>query len=241
MTPHEINERARAALCCPHTNLVELLIKEKPGIVFDIGALTGGYIQYWLDLGATKVHAFEPVPWNFAAMSATWGSNKNVKLHQVGISDRAESIKGALVYNAHTLARPGEVKLPEAAEHPGQKFDFELMPIDSFMLMNGIKSVSFIKLDVDGYEPKALRGMAATLAVHRPAFMIELSGLPEALGESSAGMIDFLYAAGYKICTMDSRVCENPHVVMDYYPHHTSFDVCAVPNERILAAWQRVK
>lgn len=240
MNQHEINQRNVKALCRPHTRLIDELLVENPGIVLDLGACDGGYVQHWLDGGATEVHAFEPTPWHFDVLKKAFKKNKRVFPHMIAVSDKAGRVEGALVFNAHTLALPGQTTLAEAAENPGRKFDFDLTTVDAFVMKQGIRAISLIKLDVDGYEPAALRGMQNVLAAFRPPIMIELSGLPKALGENCAAMIDFLYAQGYKICTMDGEVCDNPHAVMEYYPWHTSFDVAALPIENIPAKWPRV-
>lgn len=234
MTQHEINQRNVAALCRSHTNYVDGHLREVGGVTLDIGAFEGGYIEHWLGCGAAKVVAFEPVPWNFDVLQKRFKGDKRVLPVQIGISDKPGRIEGAMVYGAHTLLKAGgNSTMTEASENRGRKFDFDLTTIDSFVIKSGLKNISFIKLDVDGYEFHALRGMGSTLDVFRPVLMLELSGLPEKLGENSAAMVDWIYAHGYKVCTMDGEVCDSPHNVMPYYPYHSSFDVAVVPAEKI--------
>lgn len=225
-------------LCRPHTNLVERLLKERPGAVLDIGAHIGGYFQYWLDNGATRIAGFEPVPWLFYAMAAKWGDHRSVELYCLAASDYEVSVRGAKLYGTYTINTPGETDMELAIDPANRSFDFQAIKIDDWRVGTQFtEPIALIKLDVDGYEPKALRGMKYTLTTHRPPIMLELSGLPEKLGDSCQGMIDWLYGRDYRICTMDGQVCPNVATVMKYYPFHTSFDVCAVPAERIKSYW----
>lgn len=223
--------------------LVDRVLRERPGAVcIDIGANVGEYVGYCLERGASRVHAFEPVPWVFEALTSAWGQNPRVALNRCGISDAAGPHINCRILNAHTLAPIDgtALKLAVALEDRGP-FNFSTVTLDQYVKDAGLGQVDFIKLDVDGYEPAALRGMADVLAVFRPVVMIELSFLPRALGESCEAMIDGIYRAGYKLCTMTGEVCEDPLVVLEGFPWRTSFDMAMIPNERIASDWPRVR
>ena len=224
-------------------DLVERLFAERPGSVcVDIGANVGKYVGYCLERGASLVHAFEPVPWVFDALTTAWGHDSRVRLHKLAISDRAETRRGCRIHNAHTLAVPGELARPLAlALEDKGAFDFESTTLDRYFDSETSHVVDFIKLDVDGYEPRALAGMARTLAQCRPIVMIELSFLPKALGDNCEAMIDGIYRAGYKLCTMDGYVCEDQLIVLEAFPWRSSFDMVMVPVERVRAEWPRIR
>ena len=242
-TLHEqIRVLTNRALHRPGHALVERVLRERPGgVCIDVGSNLGGYVGFCLDRGASVVHAFEPVPWVFDQLVAVWGGEPRVMLSKLGVSDRAETHYGCRIHNAHTLAAPADLamKLDHALEDRGP-FDFHTTTLDRYVEFESLERVDFIKIDVDGYEPAVLRGAAATLARFRPAVMIEISFLPRALGESCESMIDWIYRAGFKLCTMGGDVCEDPLFVLEGFPWRTSFDMVMIPNERIAADWPRV-
>lgn len=221
-------------------SLVERLLRERPGVVIDIGANVGGFIPTWFGNGATEVHAFEPVPWIFEEMKRQYGADRRCHLRQIAISDTAARIDGVQLCGAFTLAKPAEAKMDLALEDRGP-FTIHTETLDSYVRNNKLAGLSLIKLDVDGYEFHALRGMSYVAATTRVPIMIELSFLPRALGQSCESMVQWIYSAGYKLCTMDGEVCEDPLLVMEAYPWRTSFDMVAVPPERIGADWARVR
>lgn len=227
-------------LCRRSTDLVERLLRERPGVVIDIGAHQGGYFGYWLEHGASRVIGFEPVPWHYEKAYSRWADDRRVDLHCLAVGEKAEEVRDALVYNCHTIAVKGQTPLEEAAENKGRHFNFSVVSLDAWLEQNGPPWVAMVKLDVDGYEPAALRGMRGLLLGDKPPIMLELSGLPKAFGEDCGGMIQGLYDHGYYICTMTGEVCETPAMVMQHYPWHTSFDVMAVPTGRIGANWPRI-
>lgn len=224
----------------PGIKLVEQLVRERPGVVIDIGANIGGFIPTWLGMGATAVHAFEPVPWVFDEMERIYGNDPRCHLRQIAISDITARIENVQICGAHTLARPQEAKMDLALEDRGP-FTMHTETLDSYVRLHALTPLSLIKLDVDGYEFHALRGMSYVAATTRVPIMIELSFLPRALGQSCESMVQWIYSAGYKLCTMDGEVCEDPLLVMEAYPWRTSFDMVAVPPERIGADWPRVR
>jgi len=240
-TPHEqIRQIVNVALLRSDLSFLNaVLTKMKPGFVaIDIGTNEGGFTNHWLMHGAGTVHAFEPVPAVFKRLYANFGTNRNVVLNNLAVSDRKGVVRGVQILGAHTLADPRIAKMDIALEDTGP-FDMETTTLDSYAA--SLPQIDFIKLDVDGYEFHALRGMAGVLAKHRPPVMIELSFLPRKLGESCESMIDWIYAAGYKLCTMHGEVCDDPLYVLEAFPWRTSFDMLAIPNEQIASNWPRIR
>jgi hypothetical protein len=78
----------------------------------------------------------------------------------------------------------------------------ELRSIDSFAFSN----VSFIKIDVEGYEDEVLEGARLTIARHRPVIMIEIQGgypfierAPPEIQTKVAATRALLAGMGYKV------------------------------------------
>lgn len=241
MTPHEqLRDITNRALLRSDFTCVDYCLAGRPHpLVIDIGTNTGGFIPHWFGQGAREVHAFEPVPAVFDELKKHYGHDPRVVLNQLAVSDAVRRIEGVQILNAHTLAPAATTKLAVALEDTGP-FTIHTTTLDGYLKAKNLRA-DFIKLDVDGYEPMALRGMRQTLMATRPPIMIELSFLPRALGESVEAMIDGLYALEYKLCTMSREVCEEPLFVLEAFPWRTSFDMVAVPNETISSSWPRVR
>lgn len=235
-TAHEqIRALVNKALASPTMNLPDFLMATKPGsVILDIGANEGGMVEYFLQRGASKVYAFEPVPSIYLKMADRFKGDPRVEANMIGFSDKCGKLTGVSLLNAYTLGRKGEYGLPVSKESPPDAFDVDLLTVD-FFLETGftppLPAIDFIKLDVDGYEFHALRGMEKTLAKYQPAVMIELSFLPATIGENCEAMVRWIYAHGYSLCTMDGRVCFEPRQVLEAYPWHTSFDMMMLPTE----------
>ena len=70
-----------------------------------------------------------------------------------------------------------------------------------------VECVHFIKLDVDGYEQKVIRGAANILARFRPTLLIELSHYTLAeVGDSLGDLVSQLLALDYMIQADDAAV-----------------------------------
>lgn len=128
----------------------------------DLGAYKGDTIDSFL--GMTKgrfdvIHAFEPDPKNFAALKKHSAElkYKNIFLHEYAVSNKTgnECFQG----------------LGGRASHlSGEGYNVSCMRLDD---MQELKP-TFIKMDVEGAEEKALLGAARTIAEYRPKMQISL-------------------------------------------------------------------
>lgn len=158
----------------PHTTK---LVKEivKPGDkVIDAGASIGYFTNQLARQAGEKgyVYAFEPTPNMFALLSKNVEANKftNVKLHNLALWSSEKTIN----VNGNALGR-NNVK--------GIKLDDILKgPID------------FIKMDIDGSEPEALKGMTRIIE-NSPNLKMVIEYYPayiEKLGNKPQEMLDIL-------------------------------------------------
>lgn len=70
--------------------------------------------------------------------------------------------------------------------------------LDEYLLKKNIDKISLIKIDIEGSEYYALKGMHNTLVKFRPAVMIELDpDIQKLAGQSSELIIQFFSAIGY--------------------------------------------
>ena len=130
-----------------------------PGdVVFDIGANSGAHTLHFAQIVGNlgRVLAFEPTNYAFGRLRANLDLNSSLEsrteLHQIA------------------FASPQDVTLrTELHSTTGAKF----MSLDEFVNLNGIDRLDFIKLDVDGDEPRIISGALETLKRFHPSILME--------------------------------------------------------------------
>lgn len=136
----------------------------RPGSIFlDIGCYSGLFSIAAVKLGA-KAYGFEPMEENRRQIDINKKRNQvDFIVYPVAVSSKGG--KGELAYNP-------KVKLTAGASldrKSGPKRSVDLVTIDGYCFRN----VSCIKIDIEGHEPQALRGMRETLKRERPSLIIE--------------------------------------------------------------------
>jgi FkbM family methyltransferase len=198
--------------------------------VLDVGANIGGFIPMWLEQGATTIHAVEPVPECYDQLVATYADDPRVHCHPLGVSSVPGKLTDVNIFNCWTLQPEASTSLARALEFVGKPpFNVELTTIDDLLLRTHFKP-DFIKIDVDGYEPKALRGARDYIVSRRPLIMLELSYLPSVIGDCCECMIRELYGLGYILTRLNGgKRLPTVRDVMRIFPWDTSFDVICEP------------
>lgn len=176
----------------------------QPGhTVLDVGANVGCHTMLLSRLvgDSGTVIAFEPMPQAFAKLSRNLSLNpwaRNVRLERLALS----ALSGQRINAAFKTSWPlfGSPK-------PAQRDSITTETLDTYSSKSKIERVDFIKLDVDGYERKVLRGATNTLKTFRPTLLIELSHYTLAeVGDSLRDLVSDLLARGYVIQADDAAV-----------------------------------
>jgi FkbM family methyltransferase len=155
--------------------------------VLDIGANYAYYTERLSKLVPQgRVYAFEPIPFTYdvAAMLVKKLKLKNVDLYQKGVGQKTEVLKFSVpkmgfgsisAGQAHVSGRNDDmVKGSEYfVSEQNAEFDCQVVDIDSFLLP-ALKKLSFIKIDIEGAEYFALKGMEKTLEKFKPVILIEI-------------------------------------------------------------------
>ena len=185
------------------TKFVKTHLQES-NVFLDLGANVGWYTLLASTIVGPSghIHAFEPRGETKDYLSKTILLNQLgglVTLHEKGISDVNE--KGVLSWGRGT-------------ENPGSSFvtvypsagDFVRQPIDLITIDDlKLPRVDFIKLDIEGSEPKAIGGAAQLLARDRPIMLCELNPIAMQV-VSSISPNDFLArltGLGYRAFIVD--------------------------------------
>jgi FkbM family methyltransferase len=202
----------------------------------DIGANTGLYAGKLLSQG-WEVWAMEPVPDMFDKTVEAHGTNPKAHLFKLAISDREEVIKDVSVQSCWTLVPDGTAGLSRSIEYLGKPtFDLQCTTIDEFCRTHGENGEplvpGFIKLDVDGYELKALRGGVKTILARRPPILCELNCYINKLGQSPEEFVKLVTETlNYRFVSMDGKVEMTTWAEIEpQWPYHSSYDVMLTPN-----------
>jgi FkbM family methyltransferase len=130
-------------------------------VVWDVGANVGLYtllFSKWV--GATgEVVAFEPVPSCFADLSRCTDGNGNVRVLNLGLGDADARLPMYLADDdegtTHTFV--------SARGADRQVAELEVRPGDAIRSTMGLRVPNVMKIDVEGFELEALRGLDETL------------------------------------------------------------------------------
>jgi FkbM family methyltransferase len=141
--------------------------------VLDIGANIGCTAILFGEM-AHVVHAFEPSPSTFALLkrNVDRASLANVSLHNVGLGETP----GRFTLTFAPSNRAGGFVSDQTQASTGHAVEnIEIRRLDDVVPSLGAPPVDFIKIDVEGFEARVLRGASVTLAACRPLVVLELN------------------------------------------------------------------
>ena len=208
----------------------------EPGMtVLDIGANIGAHALHLAKLVGPggKVIAFEPTQWAYGKLCANLALNEALATRVVAVQAfLAEDAGDGEIGRIHA-------SWPLDAEDVHPKLRGRRMPtkgamtttLDGF-LKDHDGTIGFIKIDVDGYECRVLRGAMKTLRRHRPVLVMELS--PYILterGSSLEELLGLVKEAGYEIAHMASGrpLPEDPDKLAAMVPDGAGINFIARP------------
>jgi FkbM family methyltransferase len=158
------------------TRIFEKYIK-KDDVVLEGGAFIGLH-SVKLSKLSNKLVCFEPLSYSSQLLLHNLSLNncKNVEVYTCGLGNKIETAKFIFSLNGN----PGCSSLEKnpGAINPGayvwdplqeEKYNVPLLTIDSLKL----DKLNFIKLDVEGYEPKIIEGGIKTIKKFRPVIVLE--------------------------------------------------------------------
>lgn len=150
-----------------------------PGdVVLDCGANIGVFVRASLNAGASKVIAIEPAPENIEALKRNFApeiSSGQVIVYPKGVWDKDDLL--SINVDEHNSAADSFVIHPEHATQSTVKFP--LTTIDKLVHELNLPRVDFIKMDIEGAEPKALTGARETIAKYHPRMAISVYHVPD--------------------------------------------------------------
>lgn len=145
-------------------------LKKEP-IVLDVGANVGHHSLFASTI-ATRVHAFEPFPLVASKISEKITRNdiSNITIHPTGLGESEQK----LPYFPPTSNNLGTGSFHKSSS-TSTILEFQIVRGDDYLSSIGVPKVDFIKIDVEGFEVSALKGLAETIKCSRPVCFFEWS------------------------------------------------------------------
>lgn len=153
---------------------------EEAEVVWDLGANIGDHARQYLDWGK-RVVAFEPHPVTFKCLVHNC---PEAICHNVAASNAAGSLRFAALDNVGA-----------SRVHPQGEWSVPAMALDDIA---GLPAPGFVKIDVEGFEPNVVTGMAGRITLYRPILFVEMN--PGALaihGFTVEGLRGLIESLGY--------------------------------------------
>ena len=168
-------------------------------VIFDVGANIG-YLSLLLAKAAGeagKIFAFEALPSNVEQLRRNLALN-GMDTQVTVIASAVTQAPGPVRFLVHASGGMGK-----AAGSAGREDQYQSevtvpgISLDEFVYGQGNPPPQVVKMDIEGGEVMALKGMHRVLTEARPLMLMELHG-----PESSRVAWETLTAAGYEICWM---------------------------------------
>jgi FkbM family methyltransferase len=148
---------------------------------------------------AGRVHTFEPNPREGDRIRRTLDENAiaNVTLHRVGLSDAPAELTLSVITEHSGMAtfapvEGDDAKLVSATHVAKVERGDDVLPAD-------LAGAVTMKVDIEGFECRALRGLSGTLKRYRPAVVTEVIGKHlQRAGHSVKELFDLMAGHGYR-------------------------------------------
>jgi FkbM family methyltransferase len=176
-------------------------------VVFDVGANVGEMAALFVKhFPAATVHAFEPVGSTFAELQRALGYNSRLALHKFAAGDTAGPATIRLFDDSGKNTLVSELT-DNCRTNPSGLEKVQMFRLDAFISELKVGFVDLLKIDVEGFEEKVLRGCGKNLKPEKIRYIFfefhrinRLGGKSAVTGHSRLGELDkLLEANGYRL------------------------------------------
>jgi FkbM family methyltransferase len=211
-------------------------------VVLDIGANVGSHAlpmaSYVGEEG--KVYAFEPVPWAMNRMKRNLELNNfnNLVLEPIALSDVNEEVEMKFRASFKIGSKSGvgaEGKIDDGWWDECEQVKVHMETLDSYVANHQISRINLIKLDVDGFEGKVLRGALETLKRFHPIIIMEVApAWTEMRGDNMKDILRNIEQSGYKFYQeIDFEPIQNLSELIDALPPGGGFNMVASAHDLV--------
>lgn len=180
----------------------------KPGdVCCDIGAWHGYCGGVMACSGAKRVIFFEPLPDNCRRIERLVSLNPHLSVFELAACAVAESNGDAVfeIMCQSTMGRLDSGSCDGEAAGP-DRIRVDVVSLDSFCAERGITHVDLVKIDIEGAELRALKGMVETISRCRPRLFIECHS-----AELTLQVEEFLTPLGYSVTVIGDHRKSGAH------------------------------
>jgi len=169
-------------------NILEQLDRylDNHSVIFDIGANIGNHSLYWAKrTHAQKIYAFEPVLSTYKILEKNIAINRLediVMPFNIGLSEQ-DGYANILTYGMEGI---GSTQLQQSKDG-----EMVVQRLDSLPLTDELERVDFVKIDVEGFECRVLRGGRKFFQKFKPIVFIE--SFPDKFNETDSILKDYGY------------------------------------------------
>ena len=171
-------------------------------IVFDVGANRGEWAsEASRFFPHAVIHAFEISPETFRHLAASAAADARIRANAFGLAEEAATVR------LHVSPANDKVssllpiqELPYQRKLPWTETEAKVRAGDEYCREADIEQIGLLKIDVEGYELKVLRGAAELLKGRRiGAIVLESDGHDRRYGSSQAETIRYLEESAYRM------------------------------------------
>jgi FkbM family methyltransferase len=206
----------------------------KPGMtVLDIGAHKGLYsmISAFKVGSSGRVFAFEPSPRERRRLTQHLRLNgcRNVRVFDFALGDSEGGADLFVVRGTETGCN--SLRRPDVAQ-PVEPVHVTVKVLDEVLREQGVSTVDFIKLDVEGAELSVLKGAAHLLrSAHRPVILCEVQDQrTKPWGYAAKNIIEYVCSFGYSWVELDETGATRP---LALGVEHYDGNFVAIPKESL--------
>ncbi len=174
----------------------------EPGfVIYDVGANVGVYSVYASRLVGPKGHVYSieanPMCVYLLRCNLATAGIGNATIIPIAISDAPGSCRFKINYGNSNLGLTQESALFDLKT--GQEIEVKSLDFDSMTSSFNLRAPDLIKIDIEGAEEYAIRGMRRALVEHQPILLLEIHG------EQAAGAtFKLLDAINYRCFFLDN-------------------------------------
>jgi FkbM family methyltransferase len=156
-------------------------------VFIDIGANIGYFSLLSASISpSVKVISFEPVKDLFEKMNENFSINDNKNIVAINVAVGEMNEQRELYLSAPDNLGMSSFYQPE--NYSGRNEKVEVIAFDDWFKKSGLTKIDLIKLDIEGNELAALKGMSAVLENQKPALIVEIN--PETLSQFGLKPLD---------------------------------------------------
>jgi len=215
LLPKSIKQNIKKILHLPATKihsdwqiLEPLGLTEEHHVVMDIGARNGWFSMCWQGWNSNAhIHQFEPEPIAAKRLAAIADNSEKLTFNALGLGEKAENLPFHYLTEStvsSSFLQPNEEVWEELRFKHGE-IDVSSLPVirlDDYCEKQAIESIRLIKIDVQGFELKVLKGSLKTLE-KTDYILVESAIKPLYHGAASFTQVhEFMVEAGFHLQAM---------------------------------------